>query len=396
MMLRLSAALTLVAAAAWSQTPPPPRPIDLRTADGTILKATFFPAAKPGPGVILHHQSNRTRQSWNALATQLAAAGIHTLTVDSRGFGESGGTKHLVEDDTDTALEFLAAQPGVTPNAIGMGGAGSRGVHNAVETARRHPAAVRSLVLISGETLLPQLRFLRQATQLPGLFIVADDDEYPPTSEAMEWLYVTSGSAEKQFIHYVTPKAPWLWYETSDPAKVPATGSHGTDLFSTHPELPGTIVQWFVTTLIQTPGHATPDAVASAATLLRMEQPGGVAELTQALAAARRKDPKAQLWPEVNVDIIGEDHVRAGEIKEGIEIFRLNLLAYPDSADAHFNLADAYFRDGQKALARQYAERALAMVDSHAAPLSSWSDTEQRRAEIRQSIRELLDKLAAP
>jgi len=57
------------------------------------------------------------------------------------------------------------------------------------------------------------------------------------------------------------------------------------------------------------------------------------------------------------------------------------------------SLADAYLKDGQKDLAKQYAEKALAMLDSHAAPLSSWSDTEQRRAEIRQGIQDTLKKL---
>ncbi len=83
------------------------------------------------------------------------------------------------------------------------------------------------------------------------------------------------------------------------------------------------------------------------------------------------------------------------EMKVGIEIFKLNLLAYPDSADAHYNLADAYLQVGEKALARQYAEKALAMIDSHAAPLSSWSDTEQRRAEIRSSVEDVLKKVGA-
>lgn len=83
------------------------------------------------------------------------------------------------------------------------------------------------------------------------------------------------------------------------------------------------------------------------------------------------------------------------EMKIGIEIFKLNLLAYPDSADAHYNLADVYLRVGEKALAREYAEKALAMIDSHAAPLSSWSDTEQRRAEIRSAVEDVLKKLDA-
>jgi hypothetical protein len=59
------------------------------------------------------------------------------------------------------------------------------------------------------------------------------------------------------------------------------------------------------------------------------------------------------------------------------------------------DLADAYARVGEKALARQYGEEALAMIDSRAAPLSSWSDTEQRRVEIRSAVEDLLRKLNA-
>ncbi len=393
------------------QPPATPRVVDLKAPDETQLKATFFPAGKPGPGVILFHQSDRTRASWDDVAGQLAAAGINTLTIDERGYGESAGKKEDREKyhdaDLDTAVEYLVSQPQVQRNAIGAGGAGWLGVDDSVETARRHSAQIKSLVLISGETLLPQLRFLRQASNLPGLFIVSDDDEYPPTVEAMEWLYDTSTSPQKQLIHYVAPKAPWLWYETSNASKVAATGSHGTDLFQRHAELPATIVNWFVTTLIKTPGRAPADTIASAAILNEIETPGGVAAATQKLVEARRKDPNAQLWPEVNLDIIGEDHMReaaaekkAGhpveaetEIKLGIEVFKLNLLAYPDSADAHSNLADAYSQAGENAEARQYAQKALSMIDSHAAPLSSWSDTEQRRDEVRSGVEDLLKKL---
>src|SRR3984957_20400613 len=75
-----------------SQQPSAPRVVDLRAADGTILKASYFAAAKPGPGVLLLHQSNRTRDSWDGVARKLASAGINTLTLDMRGYGESGGT----------------------------------------------------------------------------------------------------------------------------------------------------------------------------------------------------------------------------------------------------------------------------------------------------------------
>jgi tetratricopeptide (TPR) repeat protein len=244
---------------------------------------------------------------------------------------------------------------------------------------------------MSGETRREGLTFLHQATQLPELFVFSDDDEYPPTQDAMKLLYVTASSASKKLVHYSSfQDAPWLWYETSDASRVPAHGGHGTDMFSVHPELPGIIVHWFVTTLIKMPGHAAADGLAAAPILNQLQNPGGAAQAMQELIEARRKDEHVQLWPEVAVDIIGEDYQRAGDFKNAIETFKANLMAYPDSADAHFNLADAYLADGQKDLARQFAEKALALLDAHQTPLSSWSDTEQRRAEIRKEILRVL------
>jgi tetratricopeptide (TPR) repeat protein/uncharacterized damage-inducible protein DinB len=406
-----------------AQQAPAARVVDLKAVDGTILKASYFAAAKPGPGVLLLHQSNRTRDSWDGVARKLAAAGINTLTLDMRGFGESGGTPNseltdaerakvraMRPGDVDTAFQYLVSQPGVKRDVIGVGGSGEFGVGRSVDVARQHSAEVNSLVLLSGETLQGGLEFLRQAPQLPGLFVVDDDDEYPPTVEAMEWLYINSVSPGKKFVHYSAAKdAPWIWYETSDASKVPANGGHGTDLFQVHTDLPGIIVDWFVTTLIKTPRHAPADALASAVILNQLWTSEGVARVMQQLREARRRDSQVQLWPEVNVDIIGADHLREGElerkashlreaetqIKAAIEIFKLNLLAYPDSADAHYNLADAYLKNGQKDLARQYAEKALAMIDSHRTPLSSWSDTEQRRAEIRSGVQDTLKELNA-
>src|SRR5437588_11625021 len=176
-----------------SQQPQPGRAVDLKASDGAILKATYFAAPKPGPGVLLFHQSNRTRKSWDDVAEQLAAAGINTLTLDVRGHGETGGEESHGEArkkqwplDLDAAFQYLNSQPGVKRDVIAIGRAGVIGVENSVETARRHSDQVKSLVLISGETSRDGLQFLRQASQLPDRFVVADDDEYTPIVEAME------------------------------------------------------------------------------------------------------------------------------------------------------------------------------------------------------------------
>jgi len=385
----LFTALSFAFVASESLTSNVARVVDIKSADGTIVKATYFAATRSGPGVLLFHQSNRTRESWADVARQLADGGINTLTVDLPRYKDDKGWWAA----EDAAFEFLASQPEVNRDMIGIGGAGALGVELAAETARRHANQMKSLVLISGETARPQLQFLHQASQLPGMFVFSDDDEYPPEQEAMQMMYATSTSPSKKLIHYPAVKeSPWLWYETSDASKVPAKGGHGTDLFKPHPELRKIILDWFTTTLIRTPGHAPADPLACAEILNQLQMSGGAAQVTQQLMDVRRKDPEAQLFPEINVDIIASGYLRNGETKEAIELFKLNLLGYPNSADAHYNLADAYLKDGQKDVAHKYAEKALAMLDSHTAPLSSWSDTEERRAEIRRGIQETLKK----
>ena len=383
--------------------PPAARVVDLKASDGTILKVSYFAAAKVGPAVLLFHQTNRTRKAWDDVAAQLAAAGINTLTLDMRGFGESGGTPHdkltskersqvrkLRPTDIDTAWQYLLSQPGVKGDVIGLGGAGLDGVENSVETASRLSSQVKSLVLLSGQTELAGRQFLRQASQLPGLFVWADNDDYPPTAEVMEWLYGISSNPGKKFIHYAGVEAPWLGYESAD---VPATGSHGTDLFKTHQDLPGIIVDWFVTTLIKTPGQAPagnngPPGSLSMSILDQIEMPGGAAKVAQQLNEARGKD-NAQLWPRILVNVMGYDNLQVGNTKLALEIFKLNVTAYPDSADANDSLSDAYLANGEKDLARQYAERAFALVSSDT------KESEARRVVIRESAQQKLEQLGA-
>src|SRR5947207_13598551 len=67
------------------------RVIDLNTSDGTVLKASYFAASKPGRGVLLLHPADRERKSWDSVASQLASAGLNTLTLEMRGRGGSSG-----------------------------------------------------------------------------------------------------------------------------------------------------------------------------------------------------------------------------------------------------------------------------------------------------------------
>jgi dienelactone hydrolase len=360
------------------------RVVDLAAADGTKLKATYFAAGKRGPGVLLLHQCNRQRKVWDDLARQLAAAGVNVLTLDYRGFGESGGDPfdklppQAAQDaaakwpqDTDAAFQYLVSQPGVRPDRIGVGGA-SCGVNNSVQTARRHPE-VKSLVLLSGSTDLNGRQFLRSSRKVPVFFSAADDDEFPPTVLVIQWLYSLTANPEKRLVHY-------------------AKGGHGADMFSVHPELLEKIVDWYVTTLIKKPGRApaskeTPALAEEVHILDQIDQPGGAAKVAQMLEEARRHDPKATLFSEAIVNVMGYEHLQSGDIKGAVEIMKLNAAAYPNSPNVYDSLSDAFLADGQKDLARQNAKRALELLPSDT------TDTEQRRIGIKGSAEQKLKQL---
>src|SRR5256885_544386 len=88
LLLALAAIFTLQCAAKT----PAPRLVDLVAPDGSKLKATYFAAGRPGPGVLLLHQCNRDRKMWSELAPRLADSGLNVLALDFRGYGDSQGT----------------------------------------------------------------------------------------------------------------------------------------------------------------------------------------------------------------------------------------------------------------------------------------------------------------
>src|SRR5436853_2835521 len=112
--------------------------MDITASDGIKLKATYYAPNKPGPAILLLHQCNMDRRSWDTFAIALAKRGIHVLTFDYRGFGETpaaGGRENL-SSDIDAALATLMLMPGIDKNRVAVGGA-SCGVNNAVHLVER-------------------------------------------------------------------------------------------------------------------------------------------------------------------------------------------------------------------------------------------------------------------
>jgi dienelactone hydrolase len=332
---------------------------ELAAPDGVKLKVTYYSAGKPGPGVLLLHQCNRQRKTWDPLATQLAQAGIHVLTLDYRGFGDSGderfdslspqqraAAQQKWPGDIDTAFKYLLDQTDVGKARIGAGGA-SCGVNNSVQLVRRHPE-VKTLVLLSGGTNEDGRAFLETAAGLP-LFVSASEDD-GDTLPYMRWLMAFSRNPQNKLVPF-------------------KAAGHGTDMFAVEKGLEPMILEWFGKTLREAPATQSAKGVSKPSPMAEfwgvLTQPGGAARARQMFEEAKKKDPNAFLFPESAANLLGYERLQKGDTKEAIEVLKLNALAYPRSANVYDSLGDAYLADHQDNLALQYSEKALKILEEN-------------------------------
>lgn len=386
------------------------RDIDLTAPDNTHLKGTFYAAnnqGTPRPAVILLHMCNTDRKSWSPVAEQLAAAGISALTMDNRGFGESGGPRQqnaspevqqqIAEKwpgDFDTAFAWLLSQAGVDKNRIGAGG-GSCGVNNVVKLASRHPE-IRSLVLLAGPADPAAVNYLRQNAWIPLFTAAAADDEYlSDAPQLMRWFAEVTGNPRNRFIGF-------------------EDGRHGTEIFGLHPELPKQIVAFYVDTLETNPASATAKFTPKDTPVSRFwtaaSEPGGATRAAKIFDDARKRDPGASLFPELMLNLLGYERMQAAGIHvagpnlptekgaaesahdaaqakgDALTLLKLNAEAYPESANARDSLADAYLANGKTTEALAAEEKCLELLPNDKA-------NAQFKAQLRQAAEAKIAKL---
>ena len=353
-----------IASMSWSTTraqtkAPAPQAVDIKAPDGVMLKASYFPAARPGPGILMLHACNKDRSSWTALANSAVAQGFHVLALDFRGFGESGGPRFTQgaeqqsiiatkwPGDVDAAFAWLTSQAHVDKTRIGAAGA-SCGVNESVQLARRHPE-VKTVVLLSGGVNEAARLYLRDSPWLPVLAAASHGDG--GVVDQMRWVLGWSRNPANKFIEY-------------------KAAGHGTDMFAVEKALPPLVVGWFNLHLRNAPAKppvAAPSRPSPAEEFwTTLTAPGGIAKARQIYDDAKRAKKHDILFPENETNLLGYQLLQDGNAKDAVEVFKLNVDAYPASANTYDSLSDGYLALGNREEALRYAEKAIEMIPKDA------------------------------
>lgn len=207
------------------------KPVSFSGPDGFTLKGTFYTTGKGGPGILLLHQCNADSRIYADLGTMLSTAGYNALAFDYRPGGD------LRPDDVDAALKFLTSQSTVNPRALGVV-AGSCGVNQAIQAARRHEQ-IRTLVLLSGGTDAAGEAHVKGAANLPILGMASEED----TNAAAAIRKVVALSSHQ-----------------SSRVDMLKDAGHAASMFEKQPDLQADIVIWFRSNL-PIGGYGMPPAI---------------------------------------------------------------------------------------------------------------------------------------
>ncbi|WP_299084059.1 alpha/beta fold hydrolase [uncultured Paraglaciecola sp.] len=171
-------------------------PLELKTDDALTLKADYFQSNKNSKrGVLMLHQCNYNRSMYDNIGEQLAKQGIHALSLDFRGFGDSVTEEYDAEklqalpqqerrkawqvmsaswpQDVQLAYDYLRAKVS-KDGIIGVIGASCGGTQ-AITLAESRPIKAISF-FSSGQREENIMRYKSVLANAPTLIIAAEGD----------------------------------------------------------------------------------------------------------------------------------------------------------------------------------------------------------------------------
>jgi len=184
--------------------------VTFNTVDGWTISGTYTTpiAYKPGdrlPAVLFLHGALHSRTVWTDYPGWVRLQNsIATLRIDWRGRGKSVGDlpfedfsrtqREKVSLDVEAALAFLASQPEVDSNRIGVA-AEEFSIDAAVKGAMENPR-VKAFVLLSGLLDETSVGLVKANLTKPTLFVVSKEDK--KSFECLTKAYELGGNSENE------------------------------------------------------------------------------------------------------------------------------------------------------------------------------------------------------
>jgi pimeloyl-ACP methyl ester carboxylesterase len=223
---------------AQNSTLPEPEIVRTDATDGLKLIGDYYsfstPSGESKPAVLLLHIIGSNRHSWLPLIPSLLDAGYSVLSVDLRGFGDTGGDIdwRVATTDGQTWLDWLRARPEVRSNSISIIGA-SIGANLALIGCANDTDCVTAIALSPGLVYYSLKPDINQLNKRSALLIASQNDLYPADSVKQ---MVSSASGDIG-------------------ARIYAGTAHGTHLF----EGSGNMREGLITVIISWLDEHTPD-----------------------------------------------------------------------------------------------------------------------------------------
>jgi acetyl esterase/lipase len=194
--------------------------------DGLTIVGIYYSApVRPAPAALLLHMNGSNKESWKSFAPLLQAAGYNVLAIDLRGHGETGGGVDWTKAPADISevLRQLRSLPGVDPSRVTIIGASIGG--NLAIVGCAQTLACKSAILISPALDYEGVKTLDAVTKYGKnpLLIVASRDDKPTGTDSV-----------------ILDKAA----QGNHTLKLYDGTVHGTNLFSTQPDLATLLIQW--------------------------------------------------------------------------------------------------------------------------------------------------------
>jgi hypothetical protein len=169
----------------------------------------------------------------------------------------------------------------------------------------------------------------------------------------------------------ISIRASTLWWQDMDPRDTRKWTAPQIAAELTSTDYKASIDPAMAAILKFVPGNGLPQQLTSAL------KAGGYAAASKAYRWFREDPAHVYLEPEADVNRLGYELLRDQRLDEAIEIFKLNVEAFPRSANTYDSLAEAYLAKGNKEEAIKYYSKALEVNPNFASSLEALRQLKQ-------------------